>query len=56
MRWEVHVARMGITHVSIVIRLRAGRPELDFWQEQGFLLVNTAASRPALGPTNSPIQ
>jgi hypothetical protein len=34
--------------------LRAGRPGLDFWQGQDFLC--STASRPALGPTQPPIQ
>jgi len=36
--------------VSIVIRLRAGRPELDSqqWQKKGLFFFST--SRPALGP------
>jgi hypothetical protein len=41
--------------VSIVTRLWDGRPGFDFWQGQGFFLLATT-SRPALGPTNPPIQ
>jgi hypothetical protein len=35
--------------------LRPGRPGFDSWQEQVILLFSTA-SRPALGPTQPPIQ
>jgi len=41
--------------VRIVTRLRAGRSELDSWQEQGLFLFATE-SRPVLGPTQPPIQ
>jgi len=41
--------------VSIVTRLRAGRPRLDFRKGQGFLLFITV-SHSALGPTQPPIQ
>jgi len=38
-----------------VTKLRAGRPELNSRQGQGFSLFATA-SRPALEPTQTPIQ
>jgi hypothetical protein len=41
--------------VSTVTRLRAGRPEFDSRQGQGFPLFATV-SIPALGPTQTPIQ
>jgi hypothetical protein len=41
--------------LSIVKRLRAGRPEFGFWQMQLFSLF-TASSRLVVGPTQLPIQ
>jgi len=41
--------------VTLVTRLRAGRPGFDSWQEQGLSLFTTA-SIPALRPTQPPLQ
>jgi len=41
--------------VSIVTRLRNGRPGFYYWQGQGVFLFVTA-SRPLLGPTQPPTQ
>jgi hypothetical protein len=43
------------TVISISTRIRAGRPEFDYRQRQGYFLFATAC-RPTLGPTLIPIQ
>jgi hypothetical protein len=42
--------------VSVVTRLRAGRPGLDSRQGQVFFFFFATASRLALGPSHPPIQ
>jgi hypothetical protein len=53
-----HAQRRRDSSVSIVIRLRVGRSGFNYrqvqWWEEFFLF--TTASRPALGPTQPPIQ
>jgi hypothetical protein len=49
------IAKSQSSSVSIVTRLRDGRPGFDSWQQQGFSVFITA-SRPSLGPTQPPIQ
>jgi hypothetical protein len=41
--------------VSIVSTLRAGRSGFEFWQAQNFF-ISSESSRPALGPTQPPVQ
>jgi hypothetical protein len=62
--YEVSVAKLIVgskfleiwgRSVSIETRLRAGLPRFDSWEGQGIFLF-PARSRPALGPTQLPIQ
>jgi hypothetical protein len=43
-------------YLSVVTRLRAGRPEFDSWQGNCFFIFLTAVYRPALGPLPPPIK
>jgi hypothetical protein len=47
--------RSRVSSVTLATRLRAGRLEFDYWQRVGIFLFATAF-RPALGPTQPPIQ
>jgi hypothetical protein len=55
MLFSLNECRSWDSSVGIATRLRIGRSGFDFWQGLGIFLL-TNASRPALGPTQPPIQ
>jgi hypothetical protein len=54
-RVQIHLLGDRDSSLSIMTRLRGGRPGFNSWQGQEIRLFSIA-SRPALGPTQTPIQ